>query len=1502
MSDTLIRNAFIIAYSPPTSNFSATPLTGCAPLPVTFTDRSSPNSSAIVTWYWDFGDGNYSNDRNPKHSYTTGGSFTVALITTDANGCNNYFSIGNYVKVYKPHAEISSPGIICADNNTVTLNQKSTGEEITFRWDFGDASPVSTLPFPEHTFPSQGSYSISLFISDKLNCRDSSLKNITITDFNADFTYTVNCFEDEYDTTFLMDFNDISSPLPVAWQWDFGDGKKAAIQNVDNLYIRDTSYEITLIARSSTGCSDTMRKIYSPPRAVFEPTPDSTCFNPGLIDFENFSTGSDSIYFKWFMGNGVITDSIHPSIYYSIPDSIYDQLFYVHLITYNKFGCSDTSKDSVYVIRNILSLVTDPPKGCTPLTVEFSDSVRSISPITERIYDFGDGSATVSEHNPVHTYNTTGYYPVKLIIENETGCRDTLEYRYIRAGALPLSVDFGILPNDTFCHHNILQFNDLSVASGADFPINDWCWIFHYAGGMGHPDSLNDSGYVPPIVICEDSGFVEVHTSVATVQNPPHDFDEYESNCYSSLVPEDSFSWVKNTAIYGLDSVLLYAGYNGCYDSIVKPVFEHPPTAVPGYYIPDDSRCYLSSCSPPVTFGFFNGSVEFDSTVYFRIKHKKSETEYDFEWNLDSLDDPLFHERDSTTTRDSVMKKTFINFTRAGEYEIFISVHNTITNCTDIRNRLITIDSVTTGFTIDPPSSCLSENRFTFTDTSKSYFGKIHAMTWLFGDGDSASTIESKYDHGLNWTAYMKTCPVIHGPTDSILPKHGWGANTSGLYKKPTHVYKDTGMFIVRLILSVEVPSRMNSASKFDYYYCKYELVDTVYLRGTKARYAVSDSTQCLDYEYQFTDISYSTGNIISYDWDFNDNTPHEIIPNPKKVFSKPGLYDVTLLVTDDLGCTGRLWKNNYIYVTDPIAKFTVKDTVCKEEIVLFSNSSLGDSLSFNWFFGDDSTSNKSSPLHSYLLQGNYEVDLFINDINGCRDSVTDKKMVVQEKPSANFKADTTSAFCPPLIVNFLNLSTGNPDSYLWDFGDSSTSDLANPVKTYGKSGNYDVKLIAYNVAGCTDTFLIPGFIKISGPYGNFSINPDTICAPDTVSFIVNTSNAYYYIWDYGDGNTYLAVNPSDTIFKHPYDRKGNFYPALVIKNLMGCSFDINSIIPVYSIGLNDTFKMENRYYCGSDTIMLMSPIDTSITNVIWDFGDNKTDTSRLTSHVYDTSGNYFIKLTLFAGGKCIFSQTDSLKLRKSPDIFISINADSVGCAPADIQTTVLTDTTGKGLKNWNWFLGDSTKTNTEYEPTVSFANPGKYLIQLNYSYDDGNCNEKIPFNVSVEQKPTVDYNFILPLPCDATSGVRFLNKSNDSTISIWDFGDGNVSTDRNPVHVFENDGEYNVKLRVSDLENICMDSVTQTIRFTSKPENIIIPNVFTPNPSSPGINDTYKISGLPPGSKFNVFDRWGVKIYQSDNYANDWDGRNLSGGVYYYFLEICNSEIKNGWIFILKE
>ena len=104
MSDTLIRNAFIIAYSPPTSNFSATPLTGCAPLPVTFTDRSSPNSSAIVTWYWDFGDGNYSNDRNPKHSYTTGGSFTVALITTDANGCNNYFSIGNYLKIYKPHS------------------------------------------------------------------------------------------------------------------------------------------------------------------------------------------------------------------------------------------------------------------------------------------------------------------------------------------------------------------------------------------------------------------------------------------------------------------------------------------------------------------------------------------------------------------------------------------------------------------------------------------------------------------------------------------------------------------------------------------------------------------------------------------------------------------------------------------------------------------------------------------------------------------------------------------------------------------------------------------------------------------------------------------------------------------------------------------------------------------------------------------------------------------------------------------------------------------------------------------------------------------------------------------------------------------------------------------------------------------------------------------------------------------------------------------------------
>jgi gliding motility-associated-like protein len=78
------------------------------------------------------------------------------------------------------------------------------------------------------------------------------------------------------------------------------------------------------------------------------------------------------------------------------------------------------------------------------------------------------------------------------------------------------------------------------------------------------------------------------------------------------------------------------------------------------------------------------------------------------------------------------------------------------------------------------------------------------------------------------------------------------------------------------------------------------------------------------------------------------------------------------------------------------------------------------------------------------------------------------------------------------------------------------------------------------------------------------------------------------------------------------------------------------------------------------------------------------------------------------------------------------------------------------------------------------------------------------------------------------------------------------------------------------------------------------IPNVFTPYPASPGYNDYFIIRGLPPGSQLKIWDRWGLLVYETDNYQNDWDAAELKSDMYYYILTTTEKEYK-GWVKVMR-
>ena len=137
---------------------------------------------------------------------------------------------------------------------------------------------------------------------------------------------------------------------------------------------------------------------------------------------------------------------------------------------------------------------------------------------------------------------------------------------------------------------------------------------------------------------------------------------------------------------------------------------------------------------------------------------------------------------------------------------------------------------------------------------------------------------------------------------------------------------------------------------------------------------------------------------------------------------------------------------------------------------------------------------------------------------------------------------------------------------------------------------------------------------------------------------------------------------------------------------------------------------------------------------------------------------------------------------------------------------------------------------------------------------------------------------------------IKFWDQSSADAIDWrWDFGDGNVSTDQNPLHNYADTGLYRVTLIIENKYG-CTDTITKIVR--AYPDYALyVPNAFTPNGDD--VNENF--SGLGQGFtnyEMYIFNRWGEQIFKSTDYATRWNGRDKSGqispqGIYVYLIKI---------------
>lgn len=240
-----------------------------------------------------------------------------------------------------------------------------------------------------------------------------------------------------------------------------------------------------------------------------------------------------------------------------------------------------------------------------------------------------------------------------------------------------------------------------------------------------------------------------------------------------------------------------------------------------------------------------------------------------------------------------------------------------------------------------------------------------------------------------------------------------------------------------------------------------------------------------------------------------------------------------------------RAWDIESFYPTLPNANFTAAADIGE---VTFTNLSTNATGCYTWDFGDGTTSNESDPVHTYLVADTYTVCLTAENPYGT--DVYCGNVTVILPPDAAF------SFTGDPVVTFTDLTLNDPTSWLWNFGDGSTSTLQDPVHTFTADATYTVCLTANNALGF-EVYCLPVVIDstfLLAPAADFTFE---VAGATTVNFTdISTNDPTTWAWDFGDGGTSTEQNPS-----HAFPSSNAYNVCLIASNGFGADTICKSVL-----------------------------------------------------------------------------------------------------------------------------------------------------------------------------------------------------------------------------------------------------------------------------------------------------------------------------------------------------
>lgn len=445
--------------------------------------------------------------------------------------------------------------------------------------------------------------------------------------------------------------------------------------------------------------------------------------------------------------------------------------------------------------------------------------------------------------------------------------------------------------------------------------------------------------------------------------------------------------------------------------------------------------------------------------------------------------------------------------------------------------------------------------------------------------------------------------------------------------------------------------------------------------------------------------------------------------------FSSPGTYAVT--VTDINNCSAL---SNLIVIQEDscpgggpgtcIYNGNISFTHTNCSPMTFTNTSVNSNGVYNWDFGDLAGSNLVNPTHTYTQAGFYVVTLTGYVYNtGHTDSCEVSDTAQIEIPvAAKFDTLTGCAYDPVCFTDASTYTAGNNiTSWLWNFGDATTSILQSPCHLYATPGNYTVTLTVSN--GVCNSVISMVINVPAQPTAAFTASTPA-CINQPVQFIDGSfTNINYWNWSFGDGGTSLNQSPW-----HSYFAAGTFADTLIIRNVFGCYDTVTSTITISTPTLSGSITaFPDTVVCAGTDVLLVAP-NCATCNYLWSNGSTNDSTTVTATGIYT--------VTMTDAGGCPYVTFIKIIVNNAPQTVITNLGND------DLCLGEFTNLTVPSNPNWTyqWLSNDPNANNTTYSSVfVNSVSTGSGIFTYQVIITDtttGCADTSLAYVITVHQPP----------------------------------------------------------------------------------------------------------------------------------------------------------------------